>query len=477
MSQARLLRQLYRLPPRDQRAFLLWVASPFFNQNERLERLATWLVNRSDPTPPDKRDVLAQLYGEAAAAQGEQQVYDHYSALLRLLEEFMAYRTLRGDDATWRLALLQATLEQGDEEAFPRYHRQAAAALDATPYRDARHHYQAYRLSLEADGYFGRQRRRAFDQNLPDVERHLDTFYLASKLQHSCEMLNRNNIINTAYTPQMIDHLRQALESPGNPYREVPVIAIYYRILLTLLEPETPAHYTVLETLLDTHAGQFARHEAYSMYSYALNYCTRQLNRGQQGYLEKIFQLFCSLLARDILIEAGYLAHWHVKNIVTVALRLHRYDWVRDFLDSYRERIEPGQRDNVYAYFLSLYHYEQQQYPEALRQLQKVVFTDVYYDLSARSLILKLYYEAGDYDALDYHSKAFQSYLRRNKQISAAHRRIHRNLIRLTRKLVRARLRSDPADRDLWRERLGAEIAEVREIADLKWLQAQVARL
>ena len=475
MDNSRLVRLLHTLSAKEGRALRRYVASPFFNRNERLLVLLDWLMARLPEPGDDKAAVHQALFGGEAPFD-EQPLYDHFSALLRLVEGFLTWQAGQAQAFEGAHHLAQAILERDDSQ-FPRYHQQLLRVLEKQPHRDSHYFFQRYQAHLQADAFFGRQQRRTFDQNLSGLEAALDTFYLASKLQHACEMLNRNNIINSTYQPRMMEPLEAALADPTHPYRQVPVVNIYFHIYLTLTRPEDESHYEALVRQLDAHAGDFPRAEAYTMYSYALNYCTRQVNQGQAGYLDKIFRLFRQLLAKDILIEAGYLAHWHVKNIVTVGLRLREYAWVRSFLEEYRERIHPEQRAHVYHFYLATYYYEQRQYPEALRELQQVVFTDVYYDLGARSMLLKIYYESGEYEALDYHIRAFQTYLRRNKDISAGHRRIHRNLIRFVRKLRKLRRWDDPERVAAGRAALLEEIAQVREIADIKWLRNQLAVL
>ncbi|RMG73386.1 MAG: hypothetical protein D6722_03845 [Bacteroidetes bacterium] len=475
MENARLVRIMNSLSPGRLRAFRRYVASPFFNRNARLEALLDWLMEHL-PAPPDDKPAIHRVLFGTKKAFDEQRVYDHFSALLRLLEGYLSWEAVQADPFV-PLQHLTAYLLEAEEGQFERYHKKLRQTLKARPHRNSGYFQQRYQTYLLADSYFGRQQRRVYDENLAEAEASLDTYYLAAKLQHACEMLNRNNIINRQDRPQMMDSLESELTRTDNPYREVPVIRIYFLIYLSLSQPEEEAHYEALVSYLQQHAGDFTREEAYAMYGYALNYCTRKINEGQGQYLEKIFLLFRQLLDQDILIEGGYLAHWHVKNIVTVGLRLREFQWVKGFLDTYRVRMHPEQREHVYHFFLATYHYEQQEYPEALRALQQVVFTDVYYDLGARSMLLKIYYEAEEYEALDYHIRAFQTYLRRNKDMSAGHRKVHRNLIRFVRKLRKLRKHSDPERLEAGQADLLKEIAAVREVADRKWVLAQIQKL
>jgi len=414
MKNSRLIRLLKTLTAKELKAFTRYVASPFFNRNERLGILMEALLAQEPEFDLSKKAAFRLMFGKKAPYE-EQKVYDHASALFRLLEGFLSYQLYQADMWWEKRLLLHSMMERGQGDHFRRQYRQLVESLETESASHAELFLQRFWVSLEADRFFGRQHVRDLDQrdSLPDMVENLDLFYFASKLIYSCEMLNRNNIVNTTYDPPLMKEVASMLEQSTLPYKDVPLIAIYLCIYHSLTDSENEIHYEQLVELLQKESSRFAAHEARDMYGYALNYCTKQLNRGNQGYLGRIFQLYQQLLDKELLLEEGQLAHWHFKNIATVGIRLQEYDWVFQFLDQYREKIHPEQRENTYNYNLSVWYYEQKKYHQALQQLQKVSFSDVYYDLSARSLVLKIYCETSEFDSLDYHLKAFQSYLRR----------------------------------------------------------------
>ena len=104
-------------------------------------------------------------------------------------------------------------------------------------------------------------------------------------------------------------------------------------------------------------------------------------------------------------------------------------------------------------------------YHQALRLLQNVEFTDLYYQLDMRSVILKCYYEMQDADALNYHLSAFRLFLSRNKVVSEYQRTIYRNLIKFAGKLMNAKGNPEKT------KALKNEIENTKQIADLNWIK------
>ncbi|HNM28010.1 MAG TPA: hypothetical protein PKL15_21355, partial [Saprospiraceae bacterium] len=94
-------------------------------------------------------------------------------------------------------------------------------------------------------------------------------------------------------------------------------------------------------------------------------------------------------------------------------------------------------------------------YAEAQQHLSQLEFSDVHYNLDAKEMLAKIYYETEAFDALDSLLHAFKSYLQRNRIITENVRKAYLNFIKWLRLLLRAtpdkhaalRLRIEKSDR------------------------------
>ncbi|MEO0469380.1 MAG: hypothetical protein AAF206_07165, partial [Bacteroidota bacterium] len=168
-----------------------------------------------------------------------------------------------------------------------------------------------------------------------------------------------------------------------------------------------------------------------------------------------------------------------LKNMVTVGIRLQAYEWVDEFLHRYRDRLLPAYQEDAYCLNLASLRYAQGQASAALQLLQQVEFHDVFYDLSARSLLLKLYFENDEDAALTFLLETFRRFLHRNYAISQFQRDIHLNLLRFTRKLYRLREQKDLLTGDVFQQRLQQlkEKMMSTEVANRSWLAEQMSRI
>jgi hypothetical protein len=195
---------------------------------------------------------------------------------------------------------------------------------------------------------------------------------------------------------------------------------------------------------------------------------------GKIVYLEELFDLYKEELQSGLILIHEELDHSDYKNIVTVGLRLKQYVWVSEFMEEYRALVQPVYRDNVYHFCQADLLYAKRKLGEAIRLLQTVAFTDVFYQLSSRMLLIKLYFEMKEEEGLFYALDAFERFLRRNKSIARERREGHRNFIAFSRRLARLRERQPllvPAD---FQQRLSALRSRMRDtdkISNLRWLE------
>ena len=390
------------------------------------------------------------------------------SDLLHLTERYLITEGALSEELSNRLRLLRYYDATRLEKHYEEVMRETEKQMKAYPFKDASKHYNEFLLHEIRNHHFDRLKERRHDDSLQKAIDNLDIYYLIIKLKHSCEIVNRQRFSSSTYDLRFINEILQYLEA--NPHEQVPAIAIYYHIYRMLTEPQNESWFSELKDLLDKHSAQFPPSEAKDMYDYALNYCIIRINEGKQEFLNEVFLIYKALLEKELLFIEKTLSPWSFKNIVVVALRLKEYKWAEDFIERYKNRISPEFRANAYAYNRAYVHFHRGQYEQALLLLQTVAFTDIYYSLDTRSLMLKIYYELDEVEALRSHINAFRLFLRRNKLVSESMRTVYLNQIRF----IQAILRLKPRDATA-RAKLKTDLEGTTQIADKNWVMEKVA--
>lgn len=476
----KLIKAIQRLSSEELSQLRDFACSPYFNKHEKVRQLSELITDEyflKSVQNWTKQDLAKRLFPDESA--NEQRISDVMTYTYRLLDTFLQQQSFEQNGQTQEYHRLRS-FRQYD---FP---NEVRKILSQSPIRQSdaaktpEDFLHSYRLEGEADHFHLAQDSRTKDKSIERKTLALDLFFLAEKLYNACEMLNRQNIINVTYQIDMLEEVQGYIESHFEELVRHPYIAIYYHVLQTLLYPEKEEHYQQLVGLLEQHNTNFQKEDLRRMYDYAENYCIKKINQGKNTYLSEIFQLYQQLLDSEAILENGQLAEGDFKNIVTVGTRLQEFEWTEQFIHNYRPCLPENARENAFTYNLASLYYAQGRYDDALPLLQTVAFKEVVYNLGARSMLLKIYYDQEEDDPLFSLIDSFNSYLRRDQTLSGYQSRAHKNLLKLVKRLANLRIRQVASRKETMRKELTAlkkRIQTTEEIVNLKWLEEKVGEL
>ncbi|CAN5799413.1 hypothetical protein BH11BAC7_BH11BAC7_05380 [soil metagenome] len=415
---------------------------------------------RSDEVAPDKKHVFRICF---PGKKFNDQQYRYLSSDLAMrLEKFIALRGFEKDEALYQQVLSRELAARKAVKAYNRHRLVFEAQKSAVEILDISHYQHCYESELIHLAKATAGMKRDEKSNIGEVVEYLDRFYLARKLQLCCEIFNVKNVLSVDYSVFLLDEILSHLRNKS--YSDTPVILVYFRILMTLLESEHEEHFHQLRILLKEHEAKFTLKELREMYQYVLNYCIKKINLGNISWQKTLFEIYRITIENKVLMSEGYLSHWDYKNIVTISLRQKDFKWSTSFVEEHKRFLLPAERENAYSYNLANIYFTTGEYSRSLKLLQQVEFSDVYYQLDSKSILLKTYFELEEAESFLYHATAFRTFLNRNKLVSDYQRTIYLNLIRYSSQLMRA----DGLKRKIVAIR--KKVEENRNVADLQWL-------
>ena len=431
------IRLIKNLSSRERQRFRDFLMSPYHNTDERLVRLFEQINDAAEHERLEevsKEDLYHCLFpGKPYHAQ---KLKDQLSRLSSLTQEFLALeqRSLTPLDCDFQV--LDALKMRGATELFTTFHHRLEKKIENLNSTSIETLKARYRLVQLADELESTSKSRKYSQKLQMRSDLTDEIFFIRKLQQYCEILNRNNIYQQHDEPSLLPNLQRILEE-HQALLEQPAISLWYSALQTLLQPD---QIKVLERLLqelEQTGAALVADEQQAIYKYALNFCIRQINAGKSDYLRISFRIYRQMLEAGLLHQDGFLSHTDAKNMVTSGLRLQEFEWVESFISRIREEVAKPYSENVHAFCLAYLYAETGRKQDAMRLLQEVKFTDAYYSLSARNLLLRIFFELKDFESLGYQITAFEVFLRRNSTISPRNRKLHLNFARHLKKLSR----------------------------------------
>lgn len=481
MHNTRIVSVLKTLSTKEFTNFVKFVRSPFYNTHEKLVELIEILQKDYPKFTSDrisKENLLKKLYPTEAYTELK---INHFSSyLLKLLEDYLSYLNYTRHDIVYKYHLAN---ELRTRKLYPHFEsilREMRDIQEAVKYKDFDFYYNQYNLEKETELYSSDQGVMKQDQSMQDQMDNFDIYYILTKLRNTCSMLNQKGIITTDYKLNMVEEIMNYLGYNNKKFQEVPLINIYYNIFMLLVKPTEENYYQKLKELLQENRLTYGVDVLREMYMYAQNYCVQKVNMGRNEYLKELFNLNITLTEEKIVFIDGYLPQRVYENTVRLGLRMNEVQWTFNFIENYKNYLSPEIRNNAYTYNLATFYYENKEYEKSLKLLNKVEFTDLFYNLGSKSLLLKIYYDTNAIEPFLSLSDAFKIYLKRNKLISSPRVTSYSNYVRFVKSVFNLKLQMFSYGNDIKEDKLKRVEQKIREtepVANKKWVLEQIEKL
>jgi len=473
MENSRLLELLRSFTPVELTAFGKFLRSPFFNHREDIIRLFDYFFAKRVARQTrvfEKGKVFQAIFFEEDF--DEKKLNHTLSFLFQAAQGFLVFKDVMatGNESEFYLRLARILRTRGLERQSKTALQKGEMALTNQPYRNNEYHRRAYLLHLERYESEARQQRAAA-RSFQEMAGESDLHFMAGKLRQGCMAHLYKAVSKANYRLDLLDEVLELVAI--RQLQTLPAIGIYYFAYRALTETASHPWYAQLREVMSAHFQQFPKEEMRDIYTLAVNYCIRQSNTRQgaetpEFYLRQLFGLYEEGLQNGVFLEDGVLSRFTYKNIAHAGLGLNAFEWVENFLNEYKDALLPKHKESAYCYNLASLHFRRSNYGEVLQLLTQTEFDDVLHQLDARRMLLRSYYELGEFSALDSLLDSFESFLRRRRDVGYL-RENYLQLIRLTKK----RLQISASDLEA-RERLRAEVLGLKALAERAWLLTKV---
>lgn len=310
--------------------------------------------------------------------------------------------------------------------------------------------------------------RKKIDFDNEDALFMLTCFYYKNRLKYACEMINVQSILKTKFDESVFE--KEANYCLTIKFENELSIKLYALSFLLMKNQATDVFETI-KTLLFKKGEKIDKSELKSFYAILQNFCIRKFNAGNTQFLNELFIIYKQSLEIGLLTENKKMLSSTFKNIIFVGLKLKEFNWVEHFIENNVKYLPENERENAQNFSMARINFAKKAYDKVLEKLLYVEFTDVFYQLDAKSLLLKTYYETESIDSLQSLLESFKILLLRQKNVTPQHIQLYKNLVSTTKKLI-----SNSATNKKYVEKLKVKINQ-QAIADKTWVLEKVEEL
>lgn len=386
-----------------------------------------------------------------------------HQALIQL-EEFVGYfDTVLGDIET-DISICEALSRRKTTSGLRLRISKLEKKMEVSPERSAAFHQQRMRLEEVKYELAGTDKRME-ENNLPGLFSHLSASFAIQTLRYACAAASHKSLSQHEY---QIPLLRAILDNVSLPvWKNESALQIYASAFLAVSEGDKDQLASLIE-LLPIHRQLFSPKEQQDLLLMAINACIRQINSGNEEFLQKALSLYRLGLSTKILFDNAQLSRFHYKNIVSIALKSQEYKWTRTFIQDYAAHLDLQFRDSYVSFNLARLHFTSREYRLARQQLRNVEYDDIFFNLGAKMMLLKMAWESDELEEVESSLASFRKFVKRRTDLGY-HRDLYLNFLSFINRMIHL----GPNDHEA-KVRLKVEVKEATSLAEKQWLIQQL---
>ena len=221
--------------------------------------------------------------------------------------------------------------------------------------------------------------------------------------------------------------------------------------------------------VLDGQDEFLTKEEMLYLYRIALNYCTAKVNQGNTDYARRALAFYREGMEKGILLVNNIITRYNFGNAVAFALRVRDFDWAEQFIERFQHYLDERERNSIVNFNRSRLFFEKGDYNKAQRLLLEFEYDDMLFNIIAKTMLLKIYYEQDEYDAFESLLDSLRIYLQRKEALDPVRKQGYKNMVSLMKKM----LNLGPHAK-MQRERLVGLVRETQPLMERDWLLRQL---
>ncbi len=467
MKTSRLWKLIRTFDKKEVKELRKFVASPFFNQREDVILLFEELIKciQVKKITPTKEQLFSIVYPKEKF--DVQQMHLISSLLYKTLEQFLAYNELHENQVKVKIHLAAAYRKKRLEDHFERTIEEAQALHKKDEMQNAEHYETEYQIMLEEFG-FQHLTQRMENYKLQEISTNMDLSFVARKLRQSCMLLSHQAVFKKDYDFGLQDSIMTYVENKTE--MQTPAVMTYY-YCYKVLKYKQEQDFLVFKDMISQNSCLFPAKEAKDLFLFAQNFCIKKLNEEDVEYARIGLRLYQEMIDKKLLLENGVISRFAYRNIISMGILIKDYDWVETFIREYTPFLEYNYRESMPSLSLGRLHYERGELDKAMILLQKADYTDLLLNLSAKTILMKIYYELDEFDLLSAHLAAMKKFIANQNTLVEPYKTIYHNIVIYTKKMIEINFNDKKNV-----AKLVGEINNEKVLTERKWMLKMLSR-
>lgn len=466
-----ILKTFNELDIKDFRKFL---KSPFVNPYPKAALLFDALMTFYPDFNPDKlnrKTLFARM--KVNNAYNDSTMRDLVSKLRYLLDKYMAYLSFEDNDFDYLTQLRHQMHVRKLYNHIDKNISETEKLLTQHTEADSDYFYKRIKVETEKFNNYVTNKRLYNRQSLSNsvtslnnaAKNHLALFILETikqndtilKITKRQERTSGRNIIPELLKPINLKRIIVTLKKNDSELSHI--YQIYYYLYMLFSSKNSEQYFHLYKQSIIENSAKMDIDELHFLYGRLIDFCVNKCNEGKAEYYKELFNAY------DIMLESKYYTNKSNKyisqdlfrNIFQTAVRTNNIEWAEDFINRYRKELHPQNRDNMYCYGCAYIYFEKNMLDRSLEYCLKVKQDYFALKIDIKILLLKLYFDLGNYEQIYNQLDSFKHFVSNHELITPTRRKKIRDFINIFEKVLKAFLKDDSESAEFLYNELSAK--------------------
>ena len=467
---------------REKKRFSRFVNSPYFNTDQQITTLLGLLEETIAQGQASDELWQMKIYktvfgnfgvGKQLDKKQKTRLVSKMNELMVLAKKFLTIEGLEEHPAAQSEILYQKLSGKQRAAFYRRQLKKERKLLAKQTQQNVDFYNHAFRVETAGLHFLYQKGTLAEEDNLQEVNRNLDLYYLLHKLKLHSTALSFKQVSDKEHQElRHFDALKPLLALPD--YKAQPLVNIYLKII-NLMETGEECYYFQLLELLESHHQQIPVTNLHDFYKVACNFCINQIVKGMVKYNEHLFELYKKMDDKHLFAADQSIDSTTLKNIITISCKVGDFKWAKEMTHKYHDLISSENTKSVLNFNLGLIAFYENKYKTAIHYFIRVDKINPAYDINCRMLLIKSHYQLDqEYDERTVTIfRNTEQYVHKYKSLNSVNRSGFKNFVRVLILLYKIKFCSGK----MTLERVQDKMGKMSYISDKVWLMEKIEEL
>lgn len=468
------------------KSFRNYIISPFHNTNKNVVSLFD-IIRKYTPELSSANLAKEKVFKKLFPGKKYNDIVIRIliSDMLRLAEEFLAYKNYSAEPLTEKKYLLGALKERSLDSLFNKHMKEAESILNEEGNISERYFLNRFEIETEKLNFLiSKDRQDESGTALLKRGEYLVNFFMMNILNIVQELWEHGEVLNEKYDFNLAENFisNTGIEKvmkymKDNNYKYYPVIEIYYYMYMSFKDEKNDKYYSLLKDSVKQNLHLFHEEEKFNLFLILESSSISQMRTGNKKDYSDLMSVYELMLSNNVFTDAdrNYMQANLFRNIFYSAVELKRYEWAEEFVNKYYDYLVPEQKMDMFNYTKAILNFERNQFETALEQAGKINYTFFVFKFEARVLMLKLYYELKSFEPALSLIDTFSHFLSKSKIVSDGYKEPFTNFLKYLKILIRNSQNRNLNSYDT--AEMKKTVAELKYVISKRWIIEKIEEI